>query len=171
MLSSKQLVELFDLGITPWKNHLPWRAPAPTTQSIAYVNRSLGIELPPSFVEFSRKCDCFGAYFGSIGEDYDSDWHILTRNRVFHTDAEGYTPLPSHLVLINSGHDGDCDCFDTRFRDSGGEYSIVYWDATAGPDFTPSESLPTFYHFLERIAVHMARSVDELRAGKIIQGT
>jgi hypothetical protein len=169
MLTTKQLVQLFDLGSAGYRHRCSRPAPGPTGQSIARINRELGIELPQSFVDFSRQCDCYGSYFSSIGEDYESDSHILTRNHVFHTDAEGYTPLPGHLILINNGHDGDCECFDTRTRGSAGEYPIVYWDGTAGPGFVPSEPLPTFPHFLEKIAIYRARSVDESRAARIIQ--
>lgn len=169
MLTSRQLVQLFDLGSAGYKHRCPQPAPAPTAQSIARINRELGIELPESFVDFSRQCDCYGWYFSSIGEDYESDSHILTRNHVFHTDAEGYTPLPEYLILINSGHDGDYDCFDTRTRDSAREYPIVYCDGMAGAGFVPSEPLPTFSHYLERIAIYMARSIDECRAAQIIQ--
>jgi len=36
--------------------------------------------------------------------------------------------MPQELVMFSGGHDGDCDCFDTRTTDADGEYPIVYWD-------------------------------------------
>jgi SMI1 / KNR4 family (SUKH-1) len=169
MLTAKQLVQLFELGRTVYRQTRSKPALPPTDESITFINRELGIKLPQSFVDFARQCDCYGWYFNSIGEDYDSYWHILTRNRVFHTDAEGYTPLPGHLIIIDSGHDGDCNCFDTRVCESAGEYPIVYWDGEAGPDFVPSPGFPTFPDFLEIVATYLARCVDAQRAAQIIE--
>ncbi|MDB6067869.1 MAG: hypothetical protein JWR26_4077 [Pedosphaera sp.] len=170
MLTTQQLIQLFDLANPGYRQRRRRPAPTPTAQSIAHINRDLGIELPQSFVDFSRQCDCYDAYFNSIGEDYESDSHILTRNRVFHGDAEGYSaPLPPYLILLTSGHDGDCDCFDTRTRNPAGEYPIVYWDATAGPGFVPTRPFPTFTDYVEKIAISLARAVDESRASQIIQ--
>jgi hypothetical protein len=170
MLTTQQLIQLLDLGSPGYRHRRGRPAPTPTAQSIARINRDLGIELPQSFVDFSRQCDCYDAYFNSIGEDYESDSHILTRNHVFHGDAEGYNaPLPPHLILLNSGHDGDCECFDTRTRNPAGEYPILYWDAEGGPGSAPTRPLLTFSHYVEKIAIYLARAVDESRAEKIIQ--
>jgi hypothetical protein len=109
-------------------------------------------------------------WFASIGEDFENPMHILNLNRIFHTEpGDGYMPLPEPLVLINHGHDGDCDCIDTRVQNAEGEYSIIYWDCQASSSFVPTELFASYPLYLESIATDMARSYDESRAAKILQ--
>jgi hypothetical protein len=120
-------VEVFDLLM-----NYTWDVSPPTAASIARINAELGIELPPTLVDFARRATKFGAWFCSLGEDYDNFTHILAMNRLFHAGQRGgykrWRPMPKHLVIFNHGHDDDCDCFDLRLpRSPQGEYWISYW--------------------------------------------
>jgi len=127
VIPESKFVALFDALM----NH-PGNASPPTDRSIARINAELGIELPSSLIEFARRSQNFGAWFCSLGEDYDSHAHILAMNRDFHSpDREGMYapgPMPPYLVMINHGHDDDCDCLDLRVpRSPEDEYSLAYW--------------------------------------------
>jgi hypothetical protein len=127
MIPESKLASVFDAVM----NH-PVKVSPPTARSIARINAELGIELPPSLIGFAQRSEKFGAWFCSLGEDYDSYFHILGMNRDFHApDRDGVYasgPMPSYLVMINHGHDDDCDCLDLRVpRSPEGEYSIAYW--------------------------------------------
>jgi hypothetical protein len=120
-------VEVFDLLMAHTFETSP-----PTPASIARINAELGIELPASLVDFARRSQKFGAWFCSLGEDYDNFLHILEMNRLFKArQRSGYKRwqrMPPHLVIFNHGHDDDCDCFDLRLpRSPQGEYWIAYW--------------------------------------------
>lgn len=170
MLITQQVIDLYTLGATPWPGC--FSATPPTIESIRRINDQLGIRLPESFVDFARRCDCYGVWFASIGEDFESSMHILNLNRIFHSDyGDGYTPLPETLVLINHGHDGDCDCIDIRVQNADGEYPIVYWDCDAGASCVPVELFASFPLYLESLAQDMARSYDRNRAAKILQNS
>jgi hypothetical protein len=169
MLITQKLIDLYTLGATPWRGC--FSALPPTVESVHRINHELGIKLTESFLDFAGRCDYYGVCFASIGEDFESPIHILNLNRIFHTDnGDGYTPLPETLVLLNHGHDGDCDCIDTRVQNVEGEYSIIYWDCEASSSCVPTELFTSFPLYLESIATDMARSYDESGAAKILKG-
>ena len=99
------LCELVDLALEPWKDSEFFRVAPPTPQSIRRAEAELAIMLPPLYIDLASGCKAFGAKFSGIGEDYDAQFHILgVRN---HFREMG---LPSHYVMFNHGHDGDCVC-------------------------------------------------------------
>lgn len=124
----EKLVGAFRLLSAPYSK--AYGAQPPTEVSIERINRSLGIVLPPVFIKFARECPIYGTWFASIGEDFESFMHLLELNRVFH-EAEGDEPgdpRPPWLVMINHGHDGDCDCLDSRtYKERTGDYLIQHW--------------------------------------------
>jgi SMI1 / KNR4 family (SUKH-1) len=117
--------------LAAWKirKWMPWGGSYPskpaTQESVARIESALKFKVPVDFVEFSRLVHNYGVWFGSIGEDYASHNHLLVLNEAFHQAEDSAIALPEHWVLINHGHDGDCDCFDiTAGKD--GEYPIYY---------------------------------------------
>lgn len=96
-----------------------------TEESVAYIESKLKVKLPRDFIEFSRLCESYGAWFGSIGDDYDSHIHLLQLNEAFHRASNESFALPENWVLINHGHDGDCDSFDIS-AGSASEYPVYY---------------------------------------------
>ena len=141
----------------------------PTEASILRIQSTLGIILPQSFIEFARQCPSYCcALFASIGENYDDDCHILNINREFHSNEP--PRVPAWLIVINHGHDEDCDGFDSSQR-RGDEYSIVYWDASQGLAFDNSSwpAHQSFHDYLEFMIIHYARARDKTRADEIIR--
>lgn len=113
----------------PWT--CSWYPSKPATaESVAFIEESLKFAIPRDFVELSRLADNYGVWFGSIGDDYQSHNHLLRLNDAFHDSdlqAEAASiALPDHLVLLNHGHDGACDCFDITAPPVGGEYPIYH---------------------------------------------
>ncbi len=162
MMPPEQTFALFELlygrdyyGATP-----------PTAKSIAAINRKLGISLPASYIAFAKACPHYGAAYASIGDDYSNENHIISLNEYFHHEAaEQRTGLPAWAILINHGHDGDCDCLDTRHFDAAaGEYPVIYcevpvWESEP-TDTVVHESLvdKTFSAHLESLVLHWAQS-------------
>ncbi len=108
----------------PWTGS--WYPSKPATQeSVGHIENVLKFKIPQDFVEFSRLVHNYGVWFGSIGEDYASHNHLLVLNEAFHQTDDSSIALPLHWVLINHGHDGDCDCFDIT-AGTDGEYPIYY---------------------------------------------
>jgi hypothetical protein len=138
------------------------KATAPTKASVQTVNEALKIALPPSFIRFAEECPLYGIWFAGIGEDYESQMHILELNKVFHAPEEtaGHAQaeaLPSYLIMINHGHDGDCDCLDTRhFHESTKEYRIQYWNAQSDVHLPPFE---TFQEYIESHVQHWMKNL------------
>ncbi|MBG87583.1 MAG: hypothetical protein CMO80_11880 [Verrucomicrobiales bacterium] len=58
------------------------------------------------------------------GDTNDHDIHIIRMNCIFHGLDEA--PLPERYILINHGHDGDCDCWDLEERTPSGEHPVVH---------------------------------------------
>ncbi len=147
----KSLAELAELKARRW---LPWTGnwypskPA-TDASVAFIERALRVALPGDFVEFSRLVHNYGVWFGSIGDDYASHNHLLQLNESAHQADEESIALPEHWILINHGHDGDCDCFDVS-GGSGSEYPIYYLNV--GFPRQPTLLAATFREYLEKHA-------------------
>jgi hypothetical protein len=174
MLTSEQILALFVVAFKAQYQveHPGFRASTPTPTSVDQINNALGIILPGSFVEFARRCPAYTIIFASIGGDFDNDNHILNVNREFHGDDPHYR-VPSWFVVFNTGHDGDCEGFDSRKRSADGEYPIVYWSALGGLDFD-NTGWPVFHSFhehLEHTITYYARNSDKVRAEEIIHGT
>lgn len=145
---------LEELAAWKTKQWMPWTGswypskPA-TKESVAFIENALKILLPRDFVEFSRLVYNYGVWFGSIGDDYDSHNHLLRLNEAFHQAENGGIALPEGWVLINHGHDGDCDCLDVS-SGSGSEYLIYYINVECPRE--PVLMARTFREYLEKHA-------------------
>ncbi len=177
MMSPEQTFALFELLCG--RKH-PGAMP-PTAESVATINRKLGISLPASFIAFARACPHYGAVYASIGDDYSNNNHIINLNEHFHHDgAQETAGLPAWAILINHGHDGDCDCLDTRNFDAAtGEYPVIYcevpvWESEPS-ETEVHESLAnkTFAAHLESFVLDWAQSHldNRNRSGKLRTGS
>jgi hypothetical protein len=119
MIPDDVLVELVGYACEPWGSS-GFRAAPSTSASLERIARELGVRVPPLFARVATECRVYGGWFASIGEDYDNPMHIIELNRAFRDMG-----LPAHLVMLNHGHDGACDCWDTT-RVHDGEHPIVY---------------------------------------------
>lgn len=147
------LMELCGYAFKPWGSS-SWYSSAPATEaSINHISHELGIIIPHEFVLLSQQCPVYGGWFASIGEDYNGPVHILGLNELFHTADEDYEALPSHLVLLNHGHDGDCDCWDTRCISKDGEHPIVYFSLTSPERQLEHYKFESFSQYLEHLCV------------------
>ncbi len=125
MIPFDTLTELFGIATEPWGSSSLFHVAPPTPRSVQRIQRELGVIIPNDFVRIATACPTYGVWLAGIGEDYDHGIHILRLNAVFH--AKGDSPvLARHFVLLDHGHDGDCDCWDTREKTSSGEHPIVY---------------------------------------------
>ncbi|HYE17619.1 MAG TPA: hypothetical protein VEA69_04200 [Tepidisphaeraceae bacterium] len=124
LLPKTVLLSLLPASFEPWGASDWYPSRPPTPDSVARVESELAIRVPGSLVEVARACPSYGGWFGSVGDDFESHNHILSINRAFR--AEG---LSSRYVLLNHGHDGDCDAWDTGApADRNGELPIVYFN-------------------------------------------
>ena len=119
-------------------------AAAPTAGSISAINNKLGISLPTSFITFANSCPNYGSIFASIGDDYSNPNHINNLNTTFHHEApEQNRGLPPWAMVINHGHDGCCNCLDTRkFCKDTGEYALIYCEL---PVWEPESAVTVVY--------------------------
>jgi len=122
LLSKDVLFELLPAAFGPWGNSSWYPSRPPTEASIGRIERELGVRLPALLVDVARACPSYGGWFGSIGDDFDSHNHILSINRTFREEG-----LPPRYVVLNHGHDGDCDAWDTQTPPIEGELPIVYF--------------------------------------------
>ena len=144
MIPDDVLVELVGYACEPWGSSAGFRAAAATDASVERIARELGVRVPPLFARVAGECRVYGAWFASIGDDYDNPLHIIELNRALRTMG-----LPSHLVMLNHGHDGDCDCWDTT-RTNEGEHPIVYVRLEESGDARVGDLLATsFRAYLE----------------------
>ena len=117
------LLDLLPAAFAPWGSASWYPSRPPTDASVRHIEAELGIRIPVLFVEVARACPAYGGWFGSIGDDLASQNHLLSINRGFR--EEGLSP---RYVLLNHGHDGDCDAWDTQGQPSAaGELLIVYF--------------------------------------------
>ena len=126
------------------------------------IERELGVRIPADFVKLATACPSYGTWFASIGNDFDRPSHIIMVNALFHDarqlhDGNDGPALPAYLVMLNHGHDGDCDCWDTRVLAAAGERPIVYVRLDA-PERLHAR-FATFRSYIEHLAVRHARSV------------
>lgn len=125
------LLELLPATFEPWGSSGAYPSRPPTDLSIQKIEAELGVSLPALLIQVARACPSYGGWFGSIGDDFDSGNHMLSINRDFRADG-----MPPHYVLLNHGHDGHCDAWDTAARPVNGspqrsnatESPIVYFN-------------------------------------------
>lgn len=67
MIERDKLPQLFDLVVKPH-----WQAPAPTADSVQRINDHFKIALPATLIEFAQMSKHYGAWFASIGPDFES---------------------------------------------------------------------------------------------------
>jgi hypothetical protein len=123
LLPKSVLFELLPAWFEPWGSSGWYRSQPPTPESIRRIETALDIQLPPLLIEIAGACASYGGWFGSVGDDVSSGNHILSINNNFKEQG-----LPPRYVLLNHGHDGDCDAWDTSAPPTPlGERPIVYF--------------------------------------------
>ena len=123
LLPKDVLLELLPAAFGPWGASGAFPSRPPTHQSVSRIESELGIRVPPLFIDVAQACDSYGGWFGSIGNDFASHNHLLSINRAWREEG-----VPPRYVLLNHGHDGDCDAWDTEPQAlSTGERPIVYF--------------------------------------------
>lgn len=173
MRSLDTVVELFGLVTQDMK----WGAAPPTKRSLKRIHELLGVRIPQVYAKVASACPNYGAYLNGIGEDYDHDVHMLRLTQWFRGASE--PPLPTHYVLLSHGHDGDCDCWDTREVAASGEHPIVHVSLESGYGDEPPRVQITniryasFAHYLRCITVYYAEasrsSASQARVEKLIE--
>lgn len=162
-LPRKVHFELLPAAFEPYGSSgwFPSRPPAP--ESIRRIEDSLSVRLPSLLVEIALACPSYGGWFGSIGDDIESHNHMLTINREFHEAG-----LPSRYVLLNHGHDGDCDGWDLQgAAGPDGQRPIIYFQYDLDTYFgdqriTPKVTDATFAGYLDRyVRAHAVRCPDD----------
>ncbi len=127
-MNPEELAKRYEQTIGP----IIHKAAPPTTDSIAKIERTLNIKLPPSLLRFTTAAPNYGNWLASIGPDYDSPTHILNINQ-----PEQFPTKPQNFIIINIGYDQDYDCIDLETQDKqSGDYLITYWS----PDIDLRES-------------------------------
>lgn len=116
------LLDLLPATFEPWGSGGLFPSRPPTSESIDRIESALRIKLPRLFVEVAAACSSYGGWFNSIGDDYENHSHILRTNVAFREEG-----LAARYVLLNHGHDGDCDAWDTEAQPNEGELPIVYF--------------------------------------------
>jgi hypothetical protein len=129
MYDIEALAKLFDLLSGP-----VFDSEKPTKTSIEKINEHFGIELPADFIRFAEISNNFGAWYSSLGEDYLNPFHIIRINRIYRRmrrkkHGDKWRPAkPNEYIVINHGHDDDCDCIDAGdWNEKESEYRIIYW--------------------------------------------
>jgi hypothetical protein len=123
LLPKDVLIDLLPAAFEPWGSCGLYRSRPPTAESVERIESALRISLPSLFIDVAAACSSYGGWFNSIGDDYESHAHIISLNEGFR--AVGLSP---RYVLMNHGHDGDCDAWDTEAPPIGGELPIVYFN-------------------------------------------
>jgi hypothetical protein len=177
MIPFEALTELFEIATAPY-SRVPWGCAAPpTTQSLDRIREDLCIRIPDDFVRLAAACPSYGSWLASIGDDFDIGSHIIKLNTLFHEsvspEEEGYAVLPKHLIMFNHGHDGDCDCWDTRVTTACGEHPIVYVCIDAKTAEVGDRQVQNFRAYAENFALYQAPKVHvqplRRRAEQLIQ--
>ena len=123
LLPKDVLLDLLPAAFEPWGSYFFYPSRPPTAESVERIESALRITLPSLFIDVAAACSSYGGWFNSIGDDYESHAHIINLNEGFH--AAGLSP---RYVLMNHGHDGDCDAWDTEAPPIDGELPIVYFN-------------------------------------------
>lgn len=162
MSSFDSLIELFNI-VTDKRN---WGASPPTETSIAHIKKTLGVDIPTSYRWVAERCPNYSVLLNGIGEDYNHPVHIICVTHAFQKLTNPV--LPSHFVMLNDGHDGDCYCWDLRERTASGDHPIVFVNFETPYD--PDEPQParleisdiryeSFVDYFELITLHNARGI------------
>ena len=160
------LAELFTIATEPWGNSEWYHAGPPVRPSVARIQQQLGLKIPDDYLHLAKACPSYGGWLCGIGRDYKRHVHILNINAGFHTDTPDFAALPDYLVLLNHGHDHDCDCWDKRTVSASGEHPIVYVDADS-PVRTPiGRQFNTFRDYLEHFVLTSAARNKNLERGR-----
>lgn len=161
------LIELCELVFAPWD--FAWSRAAPATESsVAHILTELNVVIPNDFIALSQKCPAYGGWFASIGENYSSPYHIIQTNQSFRENEQKHKALPSHLIVLNHGYDGDCDCWDKqREPNANGEFPIVYYEAASGQIQNPVYDFPSFASYIEYFCLAKAKEATPPRRKKI----
>lgn len=172
------LIKLFEMATQPW-SPTPWcNAKPPTQVSIETIHRELGIRIPEDFVRLATSCPSYGSWLASLGEDFENGWRITRLNELFHDarrmdDGENSQALPKHLVMLNHGHDGDCDCWDTRVVTASGEHPVVYVSLEGTEMKAAGRQFDSFSAYAENFALRASSVPDKSQrriAKRLIQG-
>ena len=149
----------------------------PTEASIARINEHFGVELPANFIRFAKFSECYGSWFAGLGEDYQNEWHIIRINSFYrrlrrrkHGD-KWRSAKPKAYVVINHGHDDDCDCIDTSdWNEDAGEYRIGYWTPGLERIDEPYDSFLAYLNGL--VKAHLRRHTNDFnRSGGLRTGS
>jgi hypothetical protein len=117
------LLDLLPATFEPWGSSGLFPSRPPTHESVGRIESSLRIEIPRLFIEVAASCPSYGGWFNSIGDDYESHAHILSINAAFREAG-----LATRYILLNHGHDGDCDAWETEGQREEGELPSVYFE-------------------------------------------
>ena len=151
------LTELFAAATEPWGYHPWYHVAPPTPQSVERIQRELGMIIPADYLSIAAACPSYGGWLAGIGDDYDHGCNIIRLNAAFHS-ADNPPALPPHFVLLNHGHDDDCDCWDTRATAAFGEHPIVYIILGSDAPEAGCKRFESFRPYLEWYAVSGASS-------------
>jgi hypothetical protein len=161
MVPFETLVELVGIATEPWDDW--YRVAPPTPESVDRINRELDITLPCDYVRLAAACPTYGSWLAGIGEDFDHGCHILQLNAAFHAEDEP-PALPRHFLLLNHGHDGDCDCWDTREKANADEHPIVYICLESDSQQSIGPRFESFRSYIEDFALrHASHSPNKAR--------
>jgi len=155
MIPIDTLIELVGIATEPWGVHGQARPVQPTAQSVERIRRELGVAIPNDYIRIATACTSYVGWLASIGEDYDHHCHILRLNETFHSPEEP-PALPQHFVLLNHGHDGDCDCWDVRASTVSGEHPIVYVDMESDTPDASGLRFESFRAYIEHFVRYQA---------------
>lgn len=117
------LLDLLPATFEPWGSSGWYSSRPPTPESVDRIESSLGIAIPRLFVEVASFCPSYGGWFNSLGDDYQSHFHLLSNNAALREAG-----LAARYVLLNHGHDGDCDAWDREGQRQEGELPIMYFN-------------------------------------------
>jgi hypothetical protein len=165
MMPIDTLIKLFTLATEPFTTF--HSGEPPTSNSLKKIQRELSIYIPEDYQRIATDCPTYGVWLGGLGEDYEHPFHILQNNKHYHNSDDSLT-LPQHLIIINLGHDDDCDCWNTQETTIYDEYPIIYTSLGLEPSGRRFES---FREYIEDFAISTALSQPKtrLRAKKLIE--
>ncbi len=124
MMDIVTLAKLFERK----QHHICCNASPPTNESINKIEDHLRFNIPEILIAFAQSSNLYGNWLASIGEDYDSDTHIISINDEWHNAHVKEARVPANFIIFNLGYDEDFDCFDIETYDQDSdEYLITYW--------------------------------------------
>lgn len=117
------LVEQFDSAVHDfWGTH-----PRPTHASLERISQALRIRPPDLLVSLAKKSSCFANIFLSLGNNYESQDHIIPYNRYWR-QRRRTRQLPKDLVIITNGWmDEDFNCLVRPESSSGTAVAVEFW--------------------------------------------